>query len=102
LAYTLEPKAYPYRPSVDVFFHSLAAAWPQPGIAVLLTGMGNDGAQGLLELRQLGWKTIAQDQATCVVHGMPRAAVEIGAACQVLPLADIHAAVLEQITALTL
>jgi two-component system, chemotaxis family, response regulator WspF len=102
LAYTPEPKAYPYRPSVDVFFHSLAAAWPRPGIAVLLTGMGNDGAQGLLELRHLGWMTIAQDQATSVVHGMPRAAVVVGAACQVLALADIHAAALEQIKALTL
>jgi two-component system, chemotaxis family, response regulator WspF len=102
LAYTPEPHAYPYRPSVDVFFHSLAAAWPRPGIAVLLTGMGSDGAQGMLELRQLGWKTIAQDQATCVVHGMPRVAVELGAACQILPLAVIPAAVLEQIKALTL
>jgi two-component system response regulator WspF len=94
LAYTAEPADYPYRPSVDVFFHSLASAWPRPGAAVLLTGMGSDGALGLLRLRGLGWHTIAQDQASCVVYGMPKAAADRRAACQVLPLARIPDAVL--------
>ena len=97
LIYTADPVDYPYRPSVDVFFHSLAATWPRPGIAALLTGMGSDGAQGLLHLRQLGWHTITQDQTSCVVYGMPKAAAELGAACQVLPLAQIPAAILERV-----
>jgi two-component system response regulator WspF len=93
LTYTPDPVQYPYRPSVDVFFHSLATAWPRTGIAVLLTGMGGDGALGLLHLRELGWHTIAQDQASCVVYGMPKAAAERRAACQVLPLAQIAEAI---------
>jgi two-component system response regulator WspF len=97
LAYTAEPKDYPYRPSVTVFFNSLAAAWPRPGVAVLLTGMGSDGARGLLRLRQLGWETITQDQVSCIVYGMPRAAAEIGAASQILPLAQIPAAILDRV-----
>jgi two-component system response regulator WspF len=97
LAYTANPLDYPYRPSVDVFFHSLAAARPRPGVAVLLTGMGSDGARGLLELRRLGWHTITQDRASSVVYGMPKAAAELRAACQVLPLAQIPEAVLDQI-----
>jgi two-component system response regulator WspF len=96
LAYTTNPVDYPYRPSVDVFFNSLAA-WPWPGVAVLLTGMGSDGAQGLLQLRRLGWHTITQDQASCVVYGMPRAAVELHAACQVLALAQIPRAILDRV-----
>jgi two-component system response regulator WspF len=96
LGYTADPPENPYRPSVDVFFHSLAAAWPRPGVAVLLTGMGSDGARGLLRLRQLGWHTLTQDQASCVVYGMPRAAAEIQAACQVLPLAQIPEAVVRR------
>jgi two-component system response regulator WspF len=86
LAYIREPADHPYRPSVDVFFDSLARHWPHPGIALLLTGMGSDGAPGLLRLRQAGWMTLAQDQASCVVYGMPKAAAELNAACQILPL----------------
>jgi two-component system response regulator WspF len=89
LAYSDEPKAYPYRPSVDVFFASLAALWPRPGVAALLTGMGADGARGLLELRQAGWLTLAQDQASSIVYGMPQAAAQMGAACRILPLGDM-------------
>jgi two-component system response regulator WspF len=96
LAYTADPVDYPYRPSVDVFFHSLASAWPRPGVAVLLTGMGSDGALGLLRLRERGWHTIAQDQASCVVYGMPKAAADRRAACQVLPLAQIPEAILNR------
>jgi two-component system, chemotaxis family, response regulator WspF len=89
LAYLEEPAAYPYRPSVDVFFESLVAARAQPGTAVLLTGMGADGARGLLALRRAGWFTISQDEATSVVYGMPQAAATLGAACAILPLPEI-------------
>lgn len=84
--YTVEPTALVNRPAVDVFFKSLAAHWPKPGVAMILTGMGRDGAEGLKLLRERGWRTIAQDQETSVVWGMPKAAVEIGAAHETLPI----------------
>ncbi len=93
LAYTPDPKAYPYRPSVDVFFQSARLHWPDGGVAVLLTGMGSDGASGLLSLRRAGWHTIAQDQATSVVYGMPKAAADLGAAVEILGLPAIPAAI---------
>jgi two-component system response regulator WspF len=93
LAYVAEPEELSYRPSVDLLFASAATQWPDPGVAVLLTGMGRDGAEGLLRLRRRGWHTIAQDEATSVVYGMPRAAAENGSAAQVLPLSKIAAAV---------
>lgn len=89
LNYTQDPQDYPYRPSVDVFFKSLAQHWKSPGTAILLTGMGRDGAEGLLALRQKRWHTIAQNQESCVVYGMPKAAVELGGAVAVLPLSAI-------------
>jgi two-component system response regulator WspF len=89
LSYTPDPRDYPYRPSVDVFFESVAKRWPGKGIAVLLTGMGKDGASGLLSLRRAGWHTIAQDHKTSVVYGMPKAAAELGAAVETLPIAEI-------------
>jgi two-component system response regulator WspF len=91
--YSAEPRSISYRPSVDVFFASVARNWPRPGVAVLLTGMGRDGAEGLLALRRQGWKTIAQDELTSVVWGMPKAAAELGAAEQVLPLPRIAQAI---------
>ena len=87
--YSVEPADYPYRPSVDVFFESLLAHWPATGTAVLLTGMGNDGALGLARLRRAGWWTIAQDRASCVVYGMPKAAVELDAASEVVGLSGM-------------
>jgi two-component system response regulator WspF len=93
LGFTREPSNLSYRPSVDVFFRSLVEHWSAPGVAVLLTGMGSDGARGLAELRRAGWHTIAQDEATSVVYGMPRAAVELNAAAQVLPLGEIAGAI---------
>ena len=84
LAYRAEPKHIFFRPSVDVFFWSVAEYWPQSGTAILLTGMGSDGAKGLLALRARGWHTIAQDQASSVVWSMPKAAIELNAACEVL------------------
>jgi two-component system response regulator WspF len=89
LHYTAEPRDSSFQPSVDVFFDSAARNWPRPGVAVLLTGMLRDGAQGLLALRRQGWRTIAQDESSSVVWGMPKAAVEIGAAEQVLSLSQI-------------
>jgi two-component system response regulator WspF len=89
LHYTNEPSGYPYRPSVDVFFNCVAKHWPGEVTGILLTGMGKDGARGLLALRQAGHHTIAQDQATSAVYGMPRAAAEIDAAQQILPLENI-------------
>ena len=79
-AYDTHPVDYPYRPSVDVFFHSIAHHRHAKSIGVLLTGMGRDGAEGLLAMRQAGHLTLTQDQASCAVYGMPRAAVQLGAA----------------------
>lgn len=89
LRYDEEPRDLAYRPSVDAFFMSLKRNWPTPGIAVLLTGMGQDGAKGMKGLKENGWTTIAQDEATSVVWGMPRAAKEMDAATRVLPLGEM-------------
>ena len=89
LHYSAAPRDYAYRPSVDVFFHCVAQHWRAHAIGVLLTGMGRDGAEGLLALRRAGKTTIAQDQASSAVYGMPRAAAEIGAAQFTLPLEQI-------------
>ena len=87
--YTPEPENNPFRPSVDVFFNSVACKCREKGIAVLLTGIGRDGAVGLLTLRQSGWRTFAQNKETCVVYGMPKAAAELGGAGEVLSPKDI-------------
>ncbi len=97
LHYTREPASACFRPSVDVLFESAARNWPGRGAAALLTGMGRDGAAGLLALRRAGWRTIAQDEATSAVWGMPRAAVEMGAAEFVVPLHRIAGAIAERI-----
>lgn len=94
LQYTPNPVELAYRPSVDVFFDSLVQHWRQSVVGVLLTGMGRDGAQGLLQLRDKGSHTIAQDEASCTVYGMPKAAAQIGAAVEVLPLDQIAAALM--------
>ena len=78
-----------HRPSVDVLFRSVAAAAGPNAVGVIMTGMGDDGAEGLLEMRQAGAKTIAQDEATCVVFGMPKEAIARGAAESVLSLPRI-------------
>ena len=89
LRYTPEPRHTPYRPSVDTFFSSMAKHWHGKAVAVLLTGMGKDGAQGLKAIRDHGWHTIAQDEKSSVVYGMPKAAASIGAAVDILPLNQI-------------
>lgn len=88
-AYTEQPSQTPYRPSVDVFFHSVARHRRGGIIAALLTGIGRDGAAGLLALRSAGAITIAQDKETSIVYGMPKAAIQLGAAQQILPLDQI-------------
>jgi two-component system chemotaxis response regulator CheB len=75
-----------HRPSVDVLFRSAAQFAGANALGILMTGMGDDGAHGLLEMRQAGARTVAQDEATSVVFGMPRAAIELSAAERVLPL----------------
>lgn len=99
LRYTATPKSSPYRPSVDVLFTSAATNAPRPGVAALLTGMGTDGAAGLLKLRSAGWHTVAQDEATSVVYGMPKAAAEKRAAVEVLALEHIGASVVAKVNA---
>lgn len=101
LRYTPIPRHSPYRPSVDVLFTSAAAHSARLGVGALLTGMGRDGAEGLLRLRAAGWHTIAQDEATSVVKdGMPKAAVARGAAVEVLPLQHIGDSIVAKILAL--
>ncbi|VAW75790.1 Chemotaxis response regulator protein-glutamate methylesterase CheB [hydrothermal vent metagenome] len=89
LDYTPHPVEQVYRPSVDVFFESLANNYKIQSVAVLLTGMGKDGAKGLKMLRDQDWHTIAQDQASCAVYGMPKAAKAIDAAKEILTLGDV-------------
>ena len=88
------PRVCYQRPSVDALFTSAADAAGKDAVGVLLTGMGSDGAHGLLRMKQAGARTIAQDEATCVVFGMPREAVRMGAADRVLPLDKIASAML--------
>ena len=99
LGYTRVPEETPYRPSVDVFFHSVVARWPARAIGVLLTGMGRDGAIGLKAMRTKGYHTIAQDQATSAVYGMPKAAATLAAAAAILPLPRIAAALVTAVNA---
>jgi two-component system chemotaxis response regulator CheB len=80
-----------HKPSVDVLFRSVAQNVGRSAIGVLLTGMGKDGARGLLEMREADCRTIAQDEATSVVWGMPGEAVSLGAAQDILPLEGISA-----------
>lgn len=86
-----------HRPSVDVLFHSAAEVVGRNAVGVILTGMGKDGAQGMLAMKQAGAVTIAQDEATSVVFGMPREALHIGAADHEVPLSDISEAILKNL-----
>lgn len=86
-----------HRPSVEMLFGSAARVVGQNAIAVMLTGMGRDGASAMLEMRKAGAYTIAQDEASCVVYGMPKAAVEVGAVQEIAPLADIAGCILRHL-----
>lgn len=90
-----EPPLGSQRPSATILFRSLAQVLGPKGMGVLLTGMGEDGAQGLLELRQAGGFTLAEDESSCVVYGMPAAAIRLGAACAALPLDAMAAKLIE-------
>lgn len=95
LSYSKAPTENFYHPSADVFFNSAAKSWYGKIIGVLLTGMGKDGAQGLLAIKERGWHTIVQDQESSIVFGMPKAAIQLNAATEILPLKNIGARILE-------
>jgi two-component system chemotaxis response regulator CheB len=93
------PPVSRHRPSVDVLFRSAANIAGKNAIGAILTGMGDDGAQGLLEMRQAGAYTIAQDEASCVVYGMPKAAVALAGVDAVIPLTAIANAIMAKLDA---
>jgi len=92
-----EPGSYRYTPSVDALFESVASLCGSAAIGLVLTGMGNDGANGLLAMRRAGALTLVQDEASSTVFGMPKAAVEIGAAQQMEPLLNLPSKILEML-----
>ena len=85
-----------HRPSVDVLFRSCAKFAGKNAVGVIMTGMGDDGARGLKEMHDAGSATIAEDESTCVVFGMPKEAIRLGAVDRVLPLDEIAAAILRE------
>lgn len=91
------PRVHYQRPSVDVLFRSVAKSAGRNAVGVLLTGMGADGAKGLLEMRKNGSHTLAQDEETCIVFGMPKEAIKLGAADQVVPLHNMSQAIINSL-----
>ena len=91
------PRVNRHRPSADVMFRSVAQVAGRNAVGVILTGMGGDGAQGLLEMRQAGARTLAQDEASCVVFGMPKVAIALGAAGKVVSLDAMPREILEAV-----
>ena len=91
------PPVNRHRPSVDVLFRSAATNAGKNAVGVILTGMGKDGAAGMLEMKEAGAWNVAQDEASCIVFGMPREAIAIGAAHEVAPLTELPAKVLQRI-----
>ncbi len=85
-----------HRPSVDVLFRSAARYAGKNAVGVIMTGMGDDGAKGMLEMKEAGAFNIAQDEDSCVVFGMPKKAIELGAVDRILPLAAIPSAVVRE------
>lgn len=96
---TNAPPVNRHRPSVDVLFRSVAKYAGRNAVGVILTGMGSDGAAGLLEMKQAGAYTLAQSEASCVVFGMPRAAIQLGAVDDVMDMQKISKAMLAKISA---
>lgn len=88
-----DPPVNRHRPSVDVLFDSVAQYAGANTIGVILTGMGGDGAKGMLAMKQAGAYTIAQDEASCVVFGMPKEAIKLGGVDKVLPLSEVPDAI---------
>ena len=95
-----EPPRNRHRPSVDVLFDSVAIHAGKNAIGMLLTGMGRDGADGLLRMHQAGAYTLAQDEASCVVFGMPREAIAIGAVSEVAPILEMSKRVMTHLASL--
>ncbi len=93
------PKVCQQRPSVDVMFRSVARAAGKNAVGVILTGMGKDGARGMLEMKEAGARTLAQSEASCVVFGMPKAAIELGGVDEVIGLHRMSRAILDTISA---
>jgi two-component system chemotaxis response regulator CheB len=93
------PRVNLHRPSVDVMFRSVAQVAGRNAVGVILTGMGGDGAQGLLEMKTAGARTLAQDEASCVVFGMPKVAIELGAVDKVIALNAMAAEILRSVEA---
>jgi two-component system chemotaxis response regulator CheB len=93
------PMVHHQRPAVDVLFRSVAKAAGKNAVGVILTGMGADGAEGLLQMRQAGAPTLGQDEASCVVYGMPKVAFEMGAVGKVLSLGDIAGEIMRLVAA---
>ncbi|NOY66754.1 MAG: chemotaxis-specific protein-glutamate methyltransferase CheB [Gammaproteobacteria bacterium] len=102
LALDMNPREYIYRPSIDIFFDSISHNWTAPVIGALLTGMGYDGAKGLLSLLNTGAYTIAQDEDSCAVFGMPRAAIKLNAAENILPIDQIADNILQHLDTIKL
>ena len=96
------PRVHHQRPAVDVLFSSVAKYAGCNAIGAIFTGMGADGARGLLQMRDAGAHTIAQNEETCVVFGMPREAIRLGAAAEILPLGDIALALQHAVASATL
>jgi two-component system chemotaxis response regulator CheB len=94
------PPVNRHRPSVDVLFRSVAENAGKNAIGVILTGMGKDGAQGMLEMKRSGAYNFAQDEASCVVFGMPKEAIAVGAADEILPLHELAHGVVRRLHAL--
>jgi two-component system chemotaxis response regulator CheB len=89
------PRVHYQRPSVDVLFQSVAKNAGRNAVGVMLTGMGADGAKGMLAMKESGACTMAQDEATCVVYGMPKEAVKLGAVQDIVPLPKIPRAIID-------
>jgi two-component system, chemotaxis family, protein-glutamate methylesterase/glutaminase len=94
------PMVHHQRPAVDVLFRAVAKSAGRNAVGVILTGMGADGAEGLLQMRQAGSPTLGQDEASCVVYGMPKAAFEMGAVAKQLPLSDMAGEIMRQLAVL--
>jgi two-component system chemotaxis response regulator CheB len=93
------PRVHYQRPSVDVLFHSVAQTAGRNAVGAILTGMGADGARGLLAMRNSGAYTLAQNEASCVVFGMPKEAIKMGAADDVVALEDMTHSILQALQA---
>jgi len=89
------PLSHGLRPAADYLFHSIAKTYGKSSVGIIMTGMGSDGADGLLAMRDMGARTIAQDESTCVVFGMPAVAIKLGAAEQIKPLPEIAKALIQ-------